>query len=249
MKLTIRIVMASLACCGMLGLSHLSPVAADDAAESAKPKAESKDNKDDKQWQSLFDGKELGDFAETEFGTGGEVLVKDGNLVLSFGDGCTGVTWTKEFPKVDYEVRLQGQRVQGVDFFCGMTFPVEESSCSLVMGGWGGAVVGLSAVDGNLADKKENPTHQLIGFKKGQWYDIRLRVTKNHITVWLDDKEIIKQEVPGHKFSLHPAVLKSRPFGICSYSTTAALRKIEMRKLSDKELKEESSKKATDSPK
>ena len=60
------------------------------------------------------------------------------------------------FPKVDYEVNLDAKRVAGNDFFCGITFPVGKRFCSLIVGGWGGATVGLSSIDGK--DAAENET-------------------------------------------------------------------------------------------
>lgn len=219
--------------CGGLLLSGLPFVCAEEPAEK-KSEAKS-DAKGEQGWRSLFDGKTLEGWKDSGFGSGGETVAEDGSLKISFGEGCNGVTYQKEFPKVDYEVRLQAQRVDGSDFFCGMTFPVQDSPCSLILGGWGGAVVGLSSVDGQLA--VENQTTLYRNFKKGQWYNIRLRVTKTRITAWLDDKPIVDQETTGHKFSIHPAVTKSQPFGLCSYSTSAAMRKIELRKLTEEEAK------------
>ena len=206
--------------------------ATDKKPDEKKPE-EKPGDKAHQKWQSLFDEKTLAGWKETEFGGGGEVLVKAGKIVISFGEGCTGITWQKEFPKVDYEVRLQAQRVEGTDFFCGLTFPVQDSPCSLIVGGWGGSVVGLSAIDGLLAI--DNSTNKVMTFKKGQWYDIRLRVTKSRISAWIDAEQIVDFETKGHKLTIHPAVMKSQPFGICSYSTTAALRKIELRKLTEEE--------------
>ncbi len=186
-------------------------------------------------WQSLFDGKTLNGWKNSEFGGGGEILVENDQIRISFGEGCNGVTYQKEFPKIDYEVQLEAQRVEGTDFFCGMTFPVQESPCSLIIGGWGGGVVGLSSIDGE--DAANNQTTQFMTFKTGQWYKVRVRVTKTHITAWIDDKQVINQETTGHKISIRPEVAKSKPFGICSWSTTAALRKIEVRKLNEEEAK------------
>lgn len=203
---------------------------AENSADQKKPaeKAEVK-------WQSLFDGKTLNGWKNSEFGGGGEILVENGQIRISFGEGCNGVTYQKEFPKIDYEVQLEAQRVEGTDFFCGMTFPVQESPCSLIIGGWGGGVVGLSSIDGE--DAANNQTTQFMTFKTGQWYKIRVRVTKTHITAWIDDKQVINQETTGRKISIRPEVAKSKPFGICSWSTTAALRKIEVRKLTAEEAK------------
>ena len=91
------------------------------------------------------------------------------------GDGCTGVTWKGEFPSVNYEVSLEAKKIEGNDFFCGMTFPVGKNPCTLIVGGWGGATVGLSSIDG--LDASENSTKTLMKFEKNRWYNIRLVVT------------------------------------------------------------------------
>ena len=54
---------------------------------------------------------------------------------------------TADFPREDYEVSLEARRLEGTDFFCGLTFPVGKEPCTLIIGGWGGTTVGLSNVD------------------------------------------------------------------------------------------------------
>ena len=220
---------------GLLACSALT-FAEEPAKQAAieKPAASKSDpSKPEQKWVPLFDGKTLDGWKPTEFGTGGEITVDDGRILISFGDGSTGLTWQKEFPKVDFEVRLEAQRVDGSDFFCGLTFPVQDSHCSLIVGGWGGAVVGLSTIDGE--DAANNKTRQYMTFKKGQWYNIRVRVTETRITAWIDEKQVIDQKTIGRKISIRPESNLSRPFGIASWSTTAAIRKFEMRKLSAEE--------------
>lgn len=210
-------------------------------ATEAKPDAPKETGKKedtpaaDKKWQPLFDGKTLNGWKVTEFGSGGEIEVEGDHILIGYGDGCVGVTWTKDFPKVDYEVLVEAQRVDGTDFFCGLTFPVQESPCSLIIGGWGGALVGLSSIDGE--DAAHNNTKQYLTFKKKQWYQVRLRVTKTHISAWIDNRLVIHQGTVGHKLSIRPEVQKSLPFGICSWCTTAAIRKAEVRKLTPDEAK------------
>ena len=178
---------------------------------------------------SLFDGKTLDGWEFTNFGTQGPVLVSEGNIMLNFGDGCTGVTYTKSFPKVNYEVSLDAMKVSGSDFFCGMTFPVKDTYCSLIVGGWGGPVVGLSTIDGK--DGSENSTKILMNFEPKTWYHIRLRVTDTKIMAWIDDKPVVDFTIDDHKLGIRPEVSLSRPFGICSWNTTAALRNIWLKKL------------------
>ena len=87
----------------------------------------------------------------------------------------------------NYELSLEGMRLEGSDFFCTTTFPVGKDYCSLVVGGWGGDVVGLSSIDG--ADASENSTTKLISFKDQQWYRIRIRVSDAAIEAWIDNEE------------------------------------------------------------
>ena len=180
-------------------------------------------------WISLFDGDTLAGWTETNFGGQAEVHVEDGQLILENGDPLTGISWDGEFPRLDYEVRLEATRLLGTDFFCGLTFPVGDSYCSLILGGWGGSLVGLSNVDGH--DASENATRSYMSFSEGQTYRIHLRVTTAAIQAWVDGEPIVDQPREGHTFGIRPEVLLSRPFGIASFATATALNGIQMRPL------------------
>jgi hypothetical protein len=180
-------------------------------------------------WQSLFDGQHLGRWKPTEFGGQGEVTVADGTIVLGQGGDLTGITWTGEVPTVDYEIELQAMRVVGGDFFCGLTFPVQSTHCSLIVGGWAGPVVGLSSLDG--LDASENDTNTLHRFTSGQWYTVRVRVTPSRIQSWIDDESVVDADTTGRRVSVRAELLDSRPLGIASWRTRAALRHIRLRTL------------------
>ena len=75
-------------------------------------------------------------------------------------------------------------RVDGIDFFCGLTFPVADSHASFIVGGWGGTVVGISSIDG--MDASENATTKYVKFQLKRWYKIRIRVTPTSIQAWID---------------------------------------------------------------
>jgi hypothetical protein len=185
------------------------------------------------EWRSLFDGKTLAGWKSTNFGGEGEVLVEKGQLILEMGSNMTGVTWTGgDLPRVDYEIRLEAMKVEGNDFFCGLTFPVRDSYCSLIVGGWGGGIVGLSSLDAE--DASENETSKVMGFQKGRWYRIRLRVAQERIEAWIDDENIVNVATAGRRISIRPEVELSKPLGIATWVTKAALRKIEMRSTSSK---------------
>lgn len=180
----------------------------------------------------LFDGRTLDGWKPLTtgvFSAHGKVTVEDGALVLSRGDRQTGVVYTGEFPKENYEVSLEARRVEGSDFFCGMTFPVGNEPCTLILGGWGGNVVGLSNVDGSSA--VENETTSGKAFENGRWYAIRLQVTPGKIEVWIDGQRYIDLPRGGHQFSVWYEQEQCRPFGFSTWDTTGALRNINLKRL------------------
>lgn len=174
--------------------------------------------------ESLFDGKTLDGWAVPTFAKRGPVTVENGAILLGAGDGCTGVTWQRVFPKIGYEVNLDAMRISGSDFFCGMTFPVNQDCCTLIVGGWGGSVVGLSSIDG--LDASENFTGTQKSFENNRWYHVRLRVTSKTITAWIDDENVVAMDLEGRKLSIRYEVRMSTPFGIVSWKTTAAIKNI-----------------------
>ncbi|HAB16913.1 MAG TPA: M20/M25/M40 family metallo-hydrolase [Verrucomicrobiota bacterium] len=183
-------------------------------------------------WQPLFDGKSLKGWTKAEFGGSGAVEVEDGAIVLNQGL-LTGVNYTNPSPRIDYEVELEARRVVGSDFFCGFTFPVNDTFATLIVGGWGGSVIGISSLDGN--DAAHNETTQHRRFEAGRWYRIRVKVTAENLSVWIDDDSVINVDIREKKISLRPGDIElSKPFGFASYSTTAELRNIRRRQLDSK---------------
>jgi hypothetical protein len=187
------------------------------------------------QWKSLFDGRSLKGWKASDFPGHNHVEVKDGTIVMLAGSQMTGITWTGECPKINYEIALDARRVDGSDFFCGLTFPFGDSPCSLIVGGWGGGVVGLSSINGS--DASENETSQYLEFKTGQWYRVRLRVSDAKIEAWIDGKKLVDVPSEDRTFSIRPEVMLSKPLGFSCYETTAALRDIKLRRLGPADLK------------
>jgi hypothetical protein len=180
-------------------------------------------------WTSLFDGETLNGWEITNFGPQGPVYVSGGQIYLEMGDAITGIHRAGDFPVVNYEIRLEAMKVHGNDFFCGMTFPVKEFFCSLIIGGWSGSIVGLSNIDG--LDASENETTTFMGFDADTWYDIRLKVTPDKIEAWVGNEKIVDFLTAGRILTIRPEVESSRPFGIASWRTTAALKNIRFRLL------------------
>jgi hypothetical protein len=183
-------------------------------------------------WKSLFDGKTLTGWKSPQFGGDGKVYVKDGMIVMERGGMMTGVTWTGEVPRNNYELALEGMRLDGSDFFCTTTFPVGNDPCSLVVGGWGGSLVGLSSID--FQDASENATSSTMEFKNRQWYRVRIRVTDAAVEAWIGDQQVVKQPREDHKFSIRMEVESCRPLGIATWDTAGAVRNIRIRNLDGK---------------
>lgn len=181
-------------------------------------------------WISLFDGKTLKGWKATEFIGRGKVLCESGMIVFEAGDPFTGLNWTDSVPRINYEISLDAMRVGGSDFFCGLTIPVKDSCCSLIAGGWGGSLIGISSFDG--ADASENESTKFMNFENGRWYRVRLRVTDQRIEGWIDNEKLINVVTTDKRISVRPGEIEmSQPFGLASWNTTAAFREIRMRRI------------------
>lgn len=174
--------------------------------------------------RSILNQHTLQKWVKTNFSGNGPVNISDSVIIIAAGNGLTGVTWTGEFPKKNYEISLQAMRVQGDDFFCGLTFPVRGTYCSLIVGGWGGRVVGISNID--WTDASENITTLNMPFRDNVWHHVRLKVTDEKIIVWIDDSPVIDLLYLNHQLSLHQFMEPSVPFGIATWKTTARIRNI-----------------------
>lgn len=181
------------------------------------------------EWTPLFDGKTLSGWKETPYYGHGKVEVKDGTLI--FGKGrTTGINWAGAFPRAGYEIRFEAARLEGNDFFAGITFPVNDTFCTWINGGWDGTVVGLSNLDGN--DASENDTTLNRDFEKGRWYAFRLRVTETRIQGWIDGEQVIDVDITKRKVDLRfDDTDLAKPLGFAAYATVGGLRKVEFRRL------------------
>ncbi|MBM3882608.1 MAG: DUF1080 domain-containing protein [Verrucomicrobia bacterium] len=183
-------------------------------------------------WKPLFDGHSLAGWKVVDFAGHGEVEVKEGNLVLEMGAMLTGVNLVKtnDLPKTDYELALEVMRVDGSDFFCGLTFVVGDSCCSFIVGGWGGGVVGISSIDDN--DASLNETTKYMNFESKRWYRIRVRVTPAKLEAWIDREKMVDVKLEGKRIGVRLGEIElSQPFGIATYQTTAAVRNVQWRRL------------------
>jgi len=199
--------------------------AAPAAAPGAKPAAAVR---------SLFDGKTLAGWKDSGFAGAGETKVEpnfrgQGPVILiEAGQSLSGVTFTNPVPKQNFEITLEALKVQGNDFFVGLTFPVGEAHATLVLGGWGGATTGISSIDG--LDASENDTTKFLGYDKDKWFRIRMKVTPAKLETWIDNDKVVDQELKDRRISMRFGEIEnSVPFGIATYQTTTVVRKVEIK--------------------
>ncbi len=176
------------------------------------------------------DWQPLTGWQETKFTGHGKSRVENGVITLDPGAPMTGVTRPGTFPKTNYEIRFEATRIKGGDFFASLTFPVGDSHCTWVTGGWGGDITGLSSIDG--WDASDNETRTYFTFETARWYAFRLQVTNTHIKAWIDEKQIINAPIAGREISLRRGEMNlSAPLGFASYNTAGSIRKVEYRPL------------------
>lgn len=191
----------------------------------------------DKNTLVLFDGKSLEGWKKTDFYKAGEVKVEDGKIVMSAGTSMTGVTCTRsDLPTTNYEFRYEAMRIDGRDFFAAATFPVGKSFITLVNGGWGGGITGLSSLDG--MDASENETTQSFHYQSKTWYRFRVRVTDKMIRCAIDDKEIVAVNHQDRRVNTRIETRRNQPLGFATWETSGAVRGVKVRRLTDAEIAE-----------
>lgn len=190
-------------------------------------------------WRSLFDGKSLSGWEiaeEDEFYQHGKIHVNKGVIEMQMGSPSTGIRLADEetLLRENYELVLDARRIDGVDFFAGVTFPIADEYCTLIIGGWSGTIVGLSNVD-NLA-AADNDTTLTRDFETDRWYRIRLRVSEHRVSAWIDAEQIIDLPRQDRKFAVWWEQEPMRPLGIANWFTASQLRDIKVRPLDPKEI-------------
>lgn len=167
------------------------------------------------------------DWRVSDYIGSGDVWVEGDTCFIGRGNDMTGITWKGPVPSMNYEVSLQAKRVEGDDFFCGLTFLYGEDPCSLIVGGWGGRLVGISSLD--WLDASENGTAKWRDFETDKWYSIRLRITPTKIEAWIDGEQLVDVDTEGRGIGIRFEVEPCRPLGIATWRTTGAVKDIRIR--------------------
>lgn len=164
----------------------------------------------------------------------GAVTIHHGEITLSPGQPMTGAQWaawkSAGLPTSRYAIEYEAMRVEGNDFFGTVTFPVGDSYVSLVVGGWGGTLVGISSIDD--MDASENTTTGNAFFENNRWHKMRIEVRDDELRAWINDKLFVNTSTRGHKLGLRAGdIEKCTPFGFASYATQARIRQVLIRRL------------------
>jgi hypothetical protein len=221
----VALVAALLTGCSTPDCACCKSTTASTGAAAAKPAAAEK---------SLFDGKTLIGWKDSGFAGAGEVTVEpnfkgQGPVIrIDAGQSLSGLTFTNAVPKTNFEITLEALKVQGNDFFIGLTFPVGESHATLVLGGWGGATTGISSIDG--LDASENDTTKFLGYEKDKWFRIRMKVTPAKLETWINDEKVVDQDLKDRRISMRFGEIESSvPLGIATYQTTTVVRSVQIK--------------------
>jgi len=182
-------------------------------------------------WKSLFDGETLAGWETIPFSGGGKPRVEYCAMILprAVVGIMTGVRWTGDsVPTVNYALHYEARRVEGNDIFAALTFPYEDTFASLIFGGWGGIVNGLSSIDGN--DAAENETTQHFSFRNNQWYPVQLRVTTDSIRAFVGTEKIVDIATAGKYIHLRSEALYTG-LSLWTYNSTGEIRNVRIKEL------------------
>lgn len=167
----------------------------------------------------------------------GPVEVLPDRLRLHPGQPMTGVRFAGDWealglPWVDYALSFEARRVEGRDFFATCTFPVGSAACclSLVIGGWGGGLVGVSSLD--YLDASQNHTRGELTFENGRWYRVRVEVRADDLQAWIDDRPVVNTSLKGRHLSLREGEIeRCVPLGFATWFTLGEVRAVVVERL------------------
>lgn len=176
---------------------------------------------------ALFNSNDLTGWKIAPMDRGGIVsMVSNHTVSCGVGDPMTGIAYTNPIPITNYELSLEAMRVEGSDFFVALTIPVETNFCTIIIGGWGGGLCGISSVD--YTDASENQWSEYITLRNQRWYTLRVRVTPGVLQVFLnEDLYTARIEFEtSTRFSLRSGsdIEMTKPLGLATYKTCALWR-------------------------
>lgn len=185
---------------------------------------------DEVAWQELPLQNGPDAWESVNFGGEGEVEFDGASVRMGFGSPLTAVAWrgAASLPP-EYEIEVVAARLDGSDFFCALNIPIGEQSASVVLGGWGGALCGLSCINGD--DASMNATRSFRGFERDQNYRLRVRVDATRVQAWVDDEPLFSQVREGVEFSLRTEVSPAGRLALSCFQTSARIESVRWRSI------------------
>ncbi|MBK8093937.1 MAG: hypothetical protein IPK32_18695 [Verrucomicrobiaceae bacterium] len=180
-----------------------------------------------RQWR-LFDAPHAAAWKSAGVVGEGKSALVDGELTLSTGEPMTCMRMeafqAPAFPTQRYRIEFETMRTEGADFFGSLTFPVRgRDHLTLILGGWGGSLVGLSSIDGE--DASNNSTRGNLDFVNGRWYRVKIELRDEEVQVWIDGRLYVNTNLRGREASLRPGDIEScRPLGFATYLSACRVR-------------------------
>jgi len=193
-----------------------NPVEVDEQGLATAPDAE---------WRVLFDGADLGEWRTGVYGDPPDYEVTESGVVLPQTAWLSGITYDGDLPRTPYRLEVEATRRYGSDFFLGVTFPVRGSHLTLVLGGWGGVVCGLSCIDGK--DASDNDTRTSRHFPNGKRQTVVIDVADDRIVAAVNGERVVDRALAaGEELSLRTEVLESRPLGLAAFATSTTVHSV-----------------------
>ena len=118
-------------------------------------------------WKPIFDGKTLDGWKAPDFSGQGEVTARMAADPLGVGDDITGLNYAGENPEDELRSRARGPAAcKCTRLLLRAHAARRRHRLTFVVGGWGGALVGLSSINGE--DASENETTQVHEVRSGE---------------------------------------------------------------------------------
>jgi hypothetical protein len=178
------------------------------------------------EWTTLFDGTNLSKWQAGVYGDSSELELSTDGAIIPQGVPLSGITYLGEPPAGSYQLEVQATRVYGADFFLGITFPVRDEHLTLVLGGWGGGLCGLSCIDG--ADASENATRTYRDFPNGKRQTVLIEVTAERVRAFANGERLVDTSIVGKQLGLRAEVTPSKPLGVASFATRTVLHSVKV---------------------
>ena len=226
------VVAVSAACVGRSSSSTEGPTAPPEVAQNpVEVDEQGLATVADAEWRVLFDGADLGEWRTGVYGDPPDYEVTDDGVVLPQTAWLSGMTYDGDVPRTPYRLEVEATRRYGSDFFLGVTFPVRDSHLTLVLGGWGGAVSGLSCIDGK--DASDNDTRTSRYFPNGKRQTVVIDVADDRIVATVNGEGVVDRALAAaEELSLRTEVIESRPLGLAAFATSTTVHSVRVRPLS-----------------